>query len=122
VTESIEANGASRTSTPRLSNAVVGFEVVDRNGERVGEVGNVNLEHTCIVVHAGRSLFGRRKESHAVHALAVREIDLDAFRIVLSASKQEVDDAPELHELDSAAEEAVARYYERLNEERAELV
>jgi hypothetical protein len=120
VSESMPAEGESQSHPPELSNALVGFDVVDRNGERTGEVGNLNLERTCIIVQAGRSLLGRR-ESHAVHALAVRKIDLDTFTIVLSASKQEISNAPELRDLDSEAEQAVARYYESLAG-RAELV
>jgi hypothetical protein len=97
-----------------FSGGLVGFEVVDRNGERVGTVKNVNLERTCILVEAGRSLFAH-KQAHAVHIWAVREIDLDAFTILLAASKEDVDDAPELRQLDGQSETAVARhYYDRL--------
>jgi hypothetical protein len=113
VSESTELDGASRPRPFEFSGAVVGFDVFDRNGERVGKVVNVNLARTCILVGTSRSLFGR-KESHAVHASAVKKIDLDAFAIILWSSKQEVVDAPKLHDLDDAAEEAVSRYYERL--------
>jgi hypothetical protein len=93
-----------------FSSAVTGFHVVDRNGERVGSVGSVSMGRTCILVETGRSLM-RRKHTHAVHALAVREIDVDSFTISLSASREDVADAPELHELDQNCETTIAHYY-----------
>lgn len=87
-----------------------GFDVVDRNGERIGRVRRVSLGRTCILVETGWTLFGR-KQRHAVHVWAVREIDLDTFTISLAATKEDVAEAPELHELDEEGETALARYY-----------
>lgn len=93
-----------------LSSVLIGFGVVDRHGERVGFVENVNIGRTCILVETGRSLI-RRKHTHAVHAWAVREIDIDTFTISLTASKEEVVDAPEFRVLDQECETTIARYY-----------
>lgn len=87
-----------------------GFDVVDRNGERIGRVQRVSLGRTCILVETGRTLFGR-KHRHAVHVWAVRAIDLDTFAISLAATKEDVAEAPELHELEEEGETALARYY-----------
>jgi uncharacterized protein with PIN domain len=106
----MEASAGRKSRMLEFSSAVSGFDVVDRNGERVGSVHNVNLGRTCILVDTGRSLIGRRHR-HAVHAWAVKEIDLDAFTISLTASKGEVEDAPEFRELDEECETAIARYY-----------
>jgi hypothetical protein len=97
-----------------LSGALTGLDVVDRDGERIGIVKNVNLARTCILVETDRSLFAR-KQRHAVHVWAVREIDLDAFTIFLAVSKNDVADAPEFRQLDEQSETAIARhYYDRL--------
>jgi hypothetical protein len=108
VGESIQMSGGRESKMLEFSSAVTGFDVVDRNGERVGSVHHVTLGRTCILVDTGRSLM-RRKQKHAVHAWAVREIDLDMFTISLTASKEEVAGAPEFHELDE--ETSIARYY-----------
>jgi hypothetical protein len=114
VPESIRPSGAAKAKPHEFSGASTGFDVVDRNGERVGTVKNVNLERTCIFVQAGRSLF-THKQAHAVHIWAVREIDLDAFTIFLAVNKNDVAEAPELRQLDEESEAAVARhYYDRL--------
>lgn len=88
-----------------------GFDVVDRNGERIGSVREVSLGRTCILVErGGGKLFGR-KHTYAVHLWAVREVDLDAFTISLAATKEDVAEAPEFRELDEECETALARYY-----------
>jgi hypothetical protein len=93
-----------------LSGALTGFDVIGRNGERIGTLKNVNLGRTCLLVETDRSLLSR-KQTHAVHQWAVREIDLDAFTISLAVDKDDVADAPELRQLDEKSETAVARYY-----------
>lgn len=106
----MEASGGRKSKMLEFSSALAGFDVVDRNAERVGSVHHVNLGRTCILVETGRSLF-RRKQRHAVHAWAVSKIDLDTFTISLTASKEEVADAPEFRELDQKCETTIARYY-----------
>jgi hypothetical protein len=106
----MEASGGRDSKMLDFSSAVSGFDVVDRNGERVGSVHHVSLGRACILVDAGRSLIGR-KQRHAVHIWAVREIDLDTFTISLAASKEDVAEAPEFRELDEECETALARYY-----------
>lgn len=105
-----EASGARESKMREFSSAMTGFDVVDRNGERVGSVHHVSLGRTCILVETGRSLM-RRRQRHAVHAWAVREIDLDTFTISLTASKEEVADAPEFRELNEEWETSIGRYY-----------
>jgi hypothetical protein len=90
---------------------MTGFDVVDRNGERIGRVRGLNIGRKCILVETGRGgLFGR-KHKHAVHVWAVREVDLDTFMISLAATKEDVAEAPQFRELDEECETALARYY-----------
>jgi hypothetical protein len=110
VGEPTEADEGRESKVPEFSSALSGFDVVDRNGERVGNVRNVSLGRTCILVETGRSLLGR-KQTHAVHAWAVREVDPGTSTIFLGASRHDVADAPEFHELDEECETTVARYY-----------
>lgn len=110
--ETTRSSGAA--DRRELTAVLTGFDVVDPNGDQVGTVKKVNLQRTCIIVEGGRSLFGRKRH-HAVHMWAVRDIDMDAFIVLLSVSKGDVAKAPELHQLDTESETAVARYYyERL--------
>jgi len=114
VPESMRQSRATSATEQELSGALAGFDVVDRTGERIGTVRKVNLARTCMLVETDRSLFARR-QTHAVHVWAVREIDLDCFTIVLATSKNDVADAPEFSQLDEQSETAVARhYYDRL--------
>jgi hypothetical protein len=108
--EPIEASGERKSKMLEFSSALTGFDVVDRNDERVGSVHHASLGRTFILVDMGRSLL-RRKQRQAVHAWAVREIDLDTFTISLTASKEEVADAPEFRELDEECETSIALYY-----------
>lgn len=112
--ESMRPGGADQAKLQEFSSGLTSFDVVDRTGERIGWVKNVNPARTCILVETRRSRRFARKQTHAVHVWAVREIDLDRLRIVLAASKQDVADA-QLRELDEQSETAVARhYYDRL--------
>ncbi len=112
--ESMSSSGAAPAKVQEFSSALTGFDVVDRTGERIGTVKSVNLGRTCILVETDRSLFAR-KQTHAVHVWAVREIDLDTFTIVLATSKNDAADAPEFRQLDEQSETAIARhYYDRL--------
>jgi hypothetical protein len=94
-----------------FSAVMTGFDVVDRNGERIGSVRGVSLGRTCILVETGRGALFGRKHTHAVHVWAAREVDLDAFAISLAATKEDVAEAPEFRELDEECETALARYY-----------
>ena len=104
-----------RSKVAEFSSAMTGFDVVDRNGERIGTVRDVSLGRTCILVESGRgSLFGR-KQRHGVHVWAVRAIDLDGFTISLAVATKDVAEAPEFGQLDPECETALARhYYDRL--------
>ena len=70
----------------------------------------MSLGRTCILVEPRRSLFGR-KQSHAVHVWAVREIDGESRRISLAVGQPDVVRAPEFRHLDSECEATIARYY-----------
>ena len=109
--ESIRPSHTPQPKVLEFSSAMNGFEVVDRNGERIGSVRGVNLGRTCILVETGRgSLFGR-KQTHGVHVCAARQFDLDTFTISLAATKEDVVEAPQFGELDPDCETALARYY-----------
>lgn len=110
MSEPTSASGEPASRVREFSAAVRNFDVVDRNGEMIGRVRNVSLHRTCIVVEAGRGLFAR-KQRHAVHVWAVRETDIDTFKISLAATKEDVAEAPEFRELDEESETALARYY-----------
>jgi hypothetical protein len=111
VAESTRASGEPRSRSREFSGAISGFDVVDRNGERIGRVRHVSLGRTCILVETGRGALFGRKQSHAVHIWAVREMDVDTFTISLAATKEDVAEAPEFHELEEECETALARYY-----------
>lgn len=111
MTEPTDTSGEPQPRVREFGTAVLNFDVVDRNGEMIGRVRDVNLDRTCIVVETGRgSLFGR-KQRHAVHLWAVRDIDIHTFKISLATTKEDVAEAPELRELDEESETALARYY-----------
>jgi hypothetical protein len=93
-----------------FSSMMKGFSVVDRNGEAIGKVRDVNVGRTCVLVEEGRSLLGR-KHRHALHVATVKEVDLDAFTISVAVARDDVRDAPEFHQLAAASELAIARYY-----------
>jgi len=108
--QSADVRDPSGTAVHELSATVAGFTVIDRSGERIGSVRDVSLDRTCLLVEARRSLLGR-KQTHAAHVWAVREIDSEARTISLAASHAEVASAPEYHQLDKESETAIARYY-----------
>jgi sporulation protein YlmC with PRC-barrel domain len=110
VPESLRSSGAAQARVQEFSGALIGFDVVDRTGERIGTVKNVNLGRTCIVVETDRSLFAR-KQRHAVHVCAAREVDVDTLTIVLATTKNDVVDAPEHRQLGGQSETAIARHY-----------
>ncbi len=101
---------APGAAAPEFSGAHIGFDVIDRDGARVGTVRGVTLARTCIVVESESSLL-RRSHRHAVHASAVGDIDVDALTISLVATKADVESAPEFRELDEDCEAAIARHY-----------
>ena len=111
MTESTRASGEPGSRLREFSSTVSGFDVVDRNGERIGRVHHVSLGRTCILVETGRGALFGRKQRHAVHVWAVREIDLDTFTISLAATKEDIAEAPEFRDLDEEGETALARYY-----------
>lgn len=111
MSELTSASGEPASRVREFSTVVRNFDVVDRNGEMIGRVRDVNLERTCIVVETGRGTLFRRKQRHAVHVWAVREIDAHTFKISLAATKEDVAEAPEFRELDEKSETALARYY-----------
>ena len=111
MSESTRASEERASRVREFNSTILGFDVVDRNGERVGSVDGVSLGRTCIVVGGSREgLFGR-KQRHHIHVWAVREIDLDTFMIFLASTKEDVVEAPEFHELDEECETSLGRYY-----------
>ena len=104
-----DARDASHAPSQEFSAAVAGYGVIDRSGERIGSVRDISLDRTCILVETRRTF--ARKEIHAVHIWAVREIDREAQTISLAASQAEVASAPEYRQLDKESETDIARYY-----------
>jgi len=103
------------TNSPtEFSSVVVGFDVVDRYGERVGTVSKVNLARTCVAVKSGSRL--ARKPERPVYVGSVLSIDVDAFTINVAATKDQIAEAPEFRDLNDASEAAIRRYYENLTE------
>ena len=108
-------SSAPPSRVAEFSSAMTGFDVVDRNGERIGTVRDVSLRRTCILVESGRSSLFGRKQRHGVHVWAVREIDLDGFIVSLAVATKDVVEAPEFAQLDPKYETTLARhYYDRL--------
>jgi hypothetical protein len=112
VAEPTRPSYSPRSPVAEFSSAIRGFDVVDRNGERIGTVRDVSVGRTSILVESGpRSFFGR-KQRHGVHVWAVRKIDLDGFTISLAVARTDVAEAPEF---DPWNEATLARhYYDRL--------
>lgn len=111
MSEPTSAGGEPASRVREFSAAMINFAVVDRNGEAIGRVRDVNLERTCILVETGRGTMFGRKQRHGVHVWAVREIDAHAFKISLATTKEDVAEAPQLGPLDEESETALARYY-----------
>ena len=93
-----------------LDNALMGFTVIGRDEEPIGDVMRTSLDRACLFVATKHGLVGRKKE-HAIHRSAIRDIDADAMTITISATREQVEDAPEYHDLDEGCSEQVESYY-----------
>lgn len=113
MSESFETGPALDSEPRELSNALCGFAVIDRKGDPVGTVQEINLARTCILVESGKSLL-RRKSLAAVHASAVDSVNLDASTVSLAVTAADVSRAPAFEELDESCEDAIERYYRGL--------
>ena len=107
-----EPSGSAEPSPENraIRNALTGFTVIDRNDKPVGVVKRVNVEAGCLLVDTFRSLFSRR-EQHAVNLGAIEAIDVERFRVILTASSDEVATAPEFELLNPESHRAIARHY-----------
>jgi hypothetical protein len=94
-----------------FSSVIKDFEVIDRNGDRIGTVQDVSLGRTCILVESGRSWLFGRKQAHGVHVSAVKEVDLDSFAVSLAVTTDDVAEAPDFRQLDPECETTLARHY-----------
>lgn len=101
---------AGQTQQLELDNALVGFTVVTRDGEEIGEVSRTSLDRACLFVATKHGLVGRKKE-HAIHRSAIDEIDPDAMTITIGATREQVEQAPEYHDLDESCSETLERHY-----------
>jgi hypothetical protein len=93
-----------------LDNALMGFTVIGRDEERIGEVVRTSLDRTCLFVESKHGLLGRKKE-HAIHRSAIEHVDPDAMTITVRATREQVEQAPEYHDLDESCSETVERHY-----------
>jgi uncharacterized protein with PIN domain len=93
-----------------IDNALVGFAVVDRAGEPVGEAADTSLDRNCLIVTTGRKLVGRAKR-YPVHRSAIEDVDVDAMTVTIRATRAQVEQAPGFRDLDERCAEEVERYY-----------
>jgi hypothetical protein len=89
---------------------VVGFTVVGRDEEPIGEVMRVSMDGTCLLVASHKGLFGRNKE-HAIHRGAITDIDPDILTITVGSTREQVEQAPAYSNLDPSSSEKLATYY-----------
>jgi hypothetical protein len=92
-----------------LHTGLVGFEVLGRGDERIGEVARTSLDRACFFVET-RNLLARAKE-HVVHRCAIVDVDLDAQTITVAATREQVENAPQYSDLDERCSDEAAAYY-----------
>lgn len=92
-----------------LDNALTGFTVLGRDDEPIGDVVRTSLDRACLFVRT-KGRLGRKKE-HVVHRVAIADVDPDAMTITIRATREQVDAAPEYHDLDAGCSEETERYY-----------
>jgi hypothetical protein len=93
-----------------LDAGVVGYAVVGRDDEPIGEVMRVSLDGLCLLVASRKGLFGRNKE-HAIHSSVITGIDPDTQTITVAPTREQVEHAPEYSNLDQSSSEKLASYY-----------
>jgi hypothetical protein len=101
-----------RSGVSPLSDEVVGFEVVGRDG-RIAKVDHVSYGGTCVVVSTGR-LLGKK---YVVPAWAVERTDHEARTVSVDLTKDDVERSPEYDDhlgFDDECEARVGAYYEDL--------
>lgn len=103
--------GVEPTQEQDLHTGLVGFTVLDRDDEAIGEVSRTSLDRECLFVETRRRL-GRSKE-HVVHGCVISDIDLDAQTVTLTATRERVEDAPPYSDLEPGSSEVAADYYSR---------
>ena len=69
-----------------LNSFEVGFAVVGRDEEPIGEVMRVSLDRVCMLVGGRKRLFGRGKE-HAIHSRVITRIDADTQTITVAVTR-----------------------------------
>src|ERR1700751_3003037 len=89
---------------------VVGFTVVGRDEEPIGEVMRVSLDGACLLVASHKGLFGRNKE-HAIHRNVITGIDPATLTITVARTREQVEHAPESSNPDESSPEKLASYY-----------
>ena len=98
-----------------LDNALMGFTILGRDDEEIGEVIRTSLDRTCLFVETGHSLIRRKKQAHAIHRAAIADVDPDSMRITVRATREQVENAPDYRDLDDSCGEKVERYYAELD-------
>jgi hypothetical protein len=93
-----------------LDSGVVGYTVVSRDEEPIGEVMRVSLDGLCLLVASHKGLFGRNKE-HAIHGNVITDIDPDTMTITVACTREQVEHAPEYSNLEEGSSEKLAGYY-----------
>jgi hypothetical protein len=93
-----------------LDGRVVGFSVVGRDDEPIGEVMRVSLDNVCLLVASRKGVFGRHKE-HAIHGSVITGIDPDTQTITVAGTREQVEHAPAYSNLDPSGSQELASYY-----------
>jgi hypothetical protein len=102
--------GVAQQQELELDFGVVGFTVVGRDEESIGEVMRVSLDSTCLLVASRKGLFGRNKE-HAIHGNVITDIDPDTQTITVACTREQIEHAPEYSNLDRDSSTKLASYY-----------
>jgi hypothetical protein len=93
-----------------LESGLVGFTVVGRDEEPIGEVMRVSLDSVCLLVASREGLFHRTKE-HAIHRSVITDIDADTQTITVAATREKVEQAPAYSNLDPSSSEKLETHY-----------
>jgi hypothetical protein len=94
-----------------LHSGLVGFAVLGRGDEEIGDVTRTSLDRACLFIET-RKLLG--KKEHVIHRSAIEHLDPDTQTITVSATREQVEAAPEYSDLQDGCSDTAASYYAAL--------